>query len=284
MNMVLLIESGSSKTDWCLLDGKTIVRTIQTIGLNPYFVDSHKISDLIESEILPLISSKGSVTEINFYGAGCSNEKMCGIVEMGLRNKFASAKIHVLSDMLAAARSLCGNGPGFVAILGTGSNSCAYNDGIIIEQIPSLGFILGDEGSGSDLGKKILQAYCYKEMKPKLLNEFERRFNVDRDFIIETLYKKPMPNRFVASFVPFIVENPNEGFSAMISESFNSFLTKHIEKYTLLPKSTAVYLTGSIAWVFREILSTEIKRHGFTLGGISQSPLQGLIEYHTRNP
>ncbi len=281
--MVLLIESGSSKTDWCLLEGNTVVRTIQTIGLNPYFIDSEKISTLIEAEIVPLLSSTSVVSEVNFYGAGCSNEKMCGIVEKGLRSQFASAKIYVLSDMLAAARSLCGNGPGFVAILGTGSNSCAISEGIIIEQIPSLGFILGDEGSGSDLGKKILQAYCYKELKPELLLEFEKKFNVDKDFIIEAIYKKPMPNRFVASFVPFIIENFNEDFSAMVSASFDSFLTKHIQKYTLLPKKTPVYLTGSIAWVFREILSKEIKRHGFILGGISQSPLQGLIEYHTRN-
>ncbi len=281
--MKLLVESGSSKTDWCLLDGKSVVRKIQTIGLNPYFVEAERISETIAKEILPFINSASSVDEVNFYGAGCSNEKMCGIVEAGLRIQFSSAKIYVLSDMLAAARSLCGDGPGFVAILGTGSNSCAYKDGLIIEQVPSLGFILGDEGSGSDLGKRILQAYCYNEMKPNLLIAFENRFNVNRDFIIESIYKKPMPNRFVASFVPFLMENSDESFNAMIAESFDSFLSKHIKKYKLLPKQTPVYVTGSVAFVFKEILQTEIKKHGFILGDISQSPLAGLIEYHTKN-
>ncbi|TAH43072.1 MAG: hypothetical protein EYC69_03490 [Bacteroidetes bacterium] len=279
--MILLIESGSSKADWCLLDGKNVIQKIQTIGLNPYFVDAERISDTIANEILPVLNASSSVEDIYFYGAGCSNEKMCGIVEAGLRNQFSTARIYVLSDMLAAARSLCGDGPGFVAILGTGSNSCAYKDGLIIEQVPSLGFILGDEGSGSDLGKRLLQAYCYNEMKPELLIAFEKKFKVNREFIIESVYKKPLPNRFVASFVPFLLENPDENFTSMIAESFDSFLTRHIRKYKLLPIQTPLYVTGSVAWVFKEILTEEIKKHGFVLGEISQSPLDGLVKYHT---
>ena len=281
--MVLLIESGSSKTDWCLIDGDTVVDRTSTIGLNPYFVDAEKIAAVVLSEGLPFFKGIYTVQEIYFYGAGCSAQKMCDIVKDGLSIHFPKASIHVHSDMIAAARALCGNGPGFVAILGTGSNSCAYKDGKIIEQFPSLGFILGDEGSGSDLGKKILKAYCYNELKPELMLAFEKKYLISVDIILEAIYKKPLPNRFIASFVPFILENPDESFHRIVEESFDAFLNQHIKKFRALNTDTPFYATGSVAWVFRDILKVRLKNSGLTEGSIIQSPLEGLIKYHSKS-
>lgn len=232
---------------------------------------------------MPILNPADPVSDIHFYGAGCSTHKLCSIVKQGLLTHFPTAGIYVYSDMIAAARALCGEGPGFVIILGTGSNSCAYAEGRIVEQTPSLGYVLGDEGSGTDLGKKLLKAYCYKELSPDLLRSFESKFELTEDLILESIYKKSQPNRFIASVVPFIAENLNDDLKKMVSDSFESFLNQHIKKYKALPKSTPLYITGSVAWVFADILQAEIQKQGFTFGKILQSPLEGLIEYHIRN-
>jgi N-acetylglucosamine kinase-like BadF-type ATPase len=281
--MILIAESGSSKTDWCLIDQGKLLRKVSSIGLNPYFVDANKIRDVISSTIMPILNPADPVSDIHFYGAGCSTHKLCSIVKQGLLTHFPTAGIYVYSDMIAAARALCGEGPGFVIILGTGSNSCAYAEGRIVEQTPSLGYVLGDEGSGTDLGKKLLKAYCYKELSPDLLRSFESKFELTEDLILESIYKKSQPNRFIASVVPFIAENLNDDLKKMVSDSFESFLNQHIKKYKALPKSTPLYITGSVAWVFADILQAEIQKQGFTFGKILQSPLEGLIEYHIRN-
>lgn len=251
------------------------------MGLNPYFVDAIKFSAVVNEFVLAAFPSGHLISEIFFYGAGCSTVKMNDIVKHGLLSCFPSAAIYVFSDMIAAARALCGDGSGYIAILGTGSNSCAYKNGLIIEQSPSLGYILGDEGSGTDLGKKLLRAYCYEELGTKLQNAFELKYELKQEIILEAIYKKTQPNRFIASFVSFIRENLDENLKSMVADSFRDFLTQHIKKYRLLPSKTPLHVTGSVGWVFSDILIQEIKKQGLVPGNILQSPLEGLIKYHT---
>ncbi len=279
--MILIADSGSTKTEWCLLEGDSVVLMTTGSGLNPYYLDAAKIAELIAGEVIHFLPGPKVISHVFFYGAGCSNDENSEIIKQGLRVHFPEAKLDVISDMIGAARALCGNGPGFVAILGTGSNSCAYAEGKIIQQNPSLGFILGDEGSGSDLGKKLLQSYFYKEMNPEISNAFREKYKISLDMILENVYRKPLPNRFVASFAPFIFENQDEQLNRMVEDSFASFLKKHIKTYTTLPPETPVYVTGSVAYVFRDILRGQIHSHQLVYGNILKSPMEGLIKYHS---
>lgn len=281
--MILVAESGSSKTDWCLLDGNREVKRISTIGLNPYFVSADFISDILKKSIVPLLDEFNPVTQVYFYGAGCSTDKMCEIVRQGLSTYFKAATIFVYSDMIAAARALCGNGTGFVCILGTGSNSCAYQNGKIIEKRPALGYVLGDEGSGTDLGKKLLRAYCYKELTPTLQKSFELKFQLNEELILESIYKKAQPNRFIASVVPFIKEHMDTTMKKMLSDSFQSFLQVHIKKFKNLPQETPIFFTGSVASSFADTLQEEVEKSGLVFGAIQQSPLEGLLLYHIKS-
>ncbi|HNS13516.1 MAG TPA: hypothetical protein PKM97_12950 [Bacteroidia bacterium] len=278
--MIILAESGSSKTDWCFIKNGEVLQKVSSIGLNPYFVDSSKISDTITQNVLPAFNNSESINDIYFYGAGCSTSKMCEIVRQGLFAHFPTANIEVQSDMIAAARGLCGEGPGIVSILGTGSNSCAFSGGKIIEQSPALGYVLGDEGSGTDIGKRLLKAFCYKELKPELQNAFELKYKISKDDVLEAIYKKAMPNRYIASFVPFINEHSDESLFRFVHSAFAGFLQQHIMRYESLPHKTPLYFTGSVAYIFSDILKEEVEKHSLILGNITQSPLAGLIEYH----
>jgi len=280
--MIILAESGSSKTDWCFIQDGVVVIQVSTIGLNPYFVDASGIAATIKEYVLPALELSQTINNIYFYGAGCSTGRMCEIVNQGLAVHFPKAIIEVQSDMIAAARALCGDGTGIVSILGTGSNSCAYHEGKIIEQSPALGYVLGDEGSGTDIGKRLLQSFCYKELKPELQEAFESKYKIKKDDVLESIYKKPFPNRYIASFVPFITEHPDASLSTLVRIAFESFLKQHIGLYQSLPADTPLYFTGSVANAFAGILEEEIEKRKLTLGNIIQSPLEGLIKYHQR--
>ena len=203
--MILIADSGSTKTDWRLVVEGGEINSFETIGFNPYFITSESIlTELIKSDLNEI---KESVTEVYFYAAGCSSQKNRTAIQEPLNTFFCNSKVEVQHDMLAAARATCGKEKGIVGILGTGSNSCLYDGEKITENVRALGFILGDYGSGADIGKNFIKAFLANELADGIQDAFIEEYNLSTDDILEAIYKKAMPNRFLASFSLFVYEN-----------------------------------------------------------------------------
>ncbi len=277
--MILIADSGSTKTDWRLIDDNKKIYQFRTGGMNPYFMSSEGITEIIRRELLPEMNS-GEIKEIYFYGAGCSSEEKCNVVANGIHALFSTAAIEIHHDMLAACRAHCGREKGIVAILGTGSNSCLYDGEKIVSQVPSLGFILGDEGSGTHIGKKLLRALFYGELSDDLVKKFEERFHLSKDDVLENVYKKPLPNQFLASFMHFVFQNRSEIiFSKMVHESFAEFFNRHICKYNDYG-AYQFHCTGSVGFYFTDLLRQVAAEKGVSIGKITESPIAGLTLYH----
>ncbi len=277
--MILIADSGSTKTDWRFIDENKSIHQFLTSGLNPYFLNESQIAEIIRTELKPK-ENLNAVSELFFYGAGCSGKAQQEMVANGLGKIFPKAKIEVNHDLLAACRSLCGKESGIVAILGTGSNSCFYEHEKIVVQVPSLGFILGDEGSGTHLGKKLLQAFFYRELPDHLMKNFEDKFHLLKEDVLDTVYKKPLPNRFLASFTHFIFQNrKEETLGKLVHDCFSEFFTHHICKYRDYNK-IPLHCTGSVAYYFSDSLRKVAEENGVHLGKITESPIAGLTLYH----
>ncbi|HNP50089.1 MAG TPA: N-acetylglucosamine kinase [Bacteroidia bacterium] len=278
--MKLIADSGSSKTEWNLIFQDGTVKTILSGGLNPYFLDEVQIAERISDEVKPEIPEDCQIQNIYFYGAGCAHKAKQDIVHGGLRIHFPEAKIEVHSDLLGAARSLCEYKEGLIGILGTGSNCAFYNGYFLSSKVPSLGFILGDEGGGVAFGKKILKTILYSELPQNLLSEFNREYNLSVDEILENIYRKPQPNRFIASFTPFVAKHKSEKIITRIVDSvLEEFFTSIILKFDE-HKSFPLHLTGSVAWIFQDEIKTIGKKLDVSIGNISQSPGSGLVSFH----
>lgn len=276
--MILIADSGSTKTNWKLVENVNNIHSFDTLGLNPIFMSSEQIAN--ETEKLDL--NKMSVKKIFFYGASCSSESRCNIVKTGLQKTFKNAKIEVNHDMLAAARSLFKNSAGLVGILGTGSNSCLYNGVKIVEQIGGLGFILGDEGSGADLGKRLIKQYMLNNFDVDLKKLFDNEFNLSRDRIINAVYKEPNPNKFFAGFARFISANRNNKIvSDIINSSFNEYIKLHFLRYDNY-KNYDIKLTGSIAYNFKIEISKITKDLNIKITEFINYPINGLVDYHLK--
>lgn len=275
---ILIADSGSTKTDWCLIEGEQ-KRKIKTQGLSPYFLNAEQMSGILAQELIPKI--KGGVpSRIFFYGAGCSHPANKEIVRKALRKHFTKAKIVIEHDLLASARALCANEKGIACILGTGSNSCYYNGRSILKNNPALGFILGDEGSGAALGKRLLQHYLYNSFDSDLLDRFHGTYSLKPQDILDAIYRKPFPNRFLAGFTTFLADNRGHYMvENIIEDGFNDFFYNHLYKYSETWKHP-VHFTGSVAYVFRDKLKDICRMHEITLGKILKSPLDGLVNYH----
>lgn len=277
---ILLADSGSTKTDWCLIQGGQSIRQVKTGGTNPFFQTQEEIAGEIRSALVEQLPST-DIDDVYFYGAGCTPEKQ-PILEGALRRHLhIHGHCEVASDMLAAARSLCGHNPGIACILGTGSNSCAYDGRQIVSNVPPLGFILGDEGSGAVLGKLLVGDILKRQLPASVIDSFNERYHLSNGEIIERVYRQKLPNRFLASFAPFLSDHLAEpAVRALVVESFRSFLQRNVKQYSgwdQLPVS----FCGSIAFYFREPLLEALKAEGMTLGRIIQAPMEGLINYHT---
>jgi len=279
MPALLLAESGSTKTDWCFIrKGRKPVH-FRTTGINPYLQSRQTMQRVLEDE-LGWDTSKYQPDAVCFYGAGAGNNGRQAEVAAVLRRFFGIKKVEVHGDMMAAARSLCGDREGIVAILGTGSNSCYYNGVKIRQQQPSLGYIAGDEGSGNHMGKRILQYYAYGTFDKELTLAFEQLFGNDLAGIVHRLYKEPFPNRYLAGFVPLLLQNRGHYMvENIIEDCLNDFFTHHILKYRQSWKQP-LYFTGSIAWEFRDVLADICGQYGLELGRVEKSPLEGLLKYH----
>ena len=278
--MILIADSGSTKTDWCLSAQRKQLQRITTLGLNPYFLTEEEIGQEIRSSLLPELLTH-TINALYFYGAGCLPEKI-PMMQNVLGSIFDTKTIEVNSDMLAAARGLCGKDSGIVCILGTGSNSCYYDGEQIVSNISPLGYILGDEGSGAVLGKLLVGDLLKNQLPEGLKEKFLHEFDLTPGMIIERVYRQPFPNRFLASLSPFLLRNIEElTIRTLVLNGFQSFLTRNVIQYDY--RRFPVYFTGSIAYYYRDILKEAVLTMGMQLGGIMKNPMDGLVKYHNRN-
>jgi glucosamine kinase len=279
--MILIADSGSTKTDWRLIDADEKIHQYKTSGFNPYFQSTQEIAATLGKELLPQLENKHHENlKVFYYGAGCSTEDKCSIVKNAIELNFPQATIEVDHDLLAAARALCGREAGIAAILGTGSNSCYYDGKNIAENTPNLGFFLGDEGSGGYLGKKLITAYMYKELPAELHEAFYHKYKLGKEEILDHIYKKPMPNKFCASFGMFLQHYINHPYVAkMIYDAFALFFDKHICKYPR-HKEVPFHCVGSIGFYFGNILNEVARDKGIRMGRVLESPISGLTLYH----
>ncbi len=275
----LIADSGSTKTEWCLLkNNKPVVFTTQ--GMSPYFVDGAGMEKIILEEVFSHLK-KTPINEIHFYGTGCKNPANVKMVKKVFQKLFKGAFVDIDNDLSGAAKSLCGKEKGIACILGTGSNSCYYNGKRIVQNSPGLGFILGDEGSGAYLGKKVIQHFLYHIFDEDLRAKFNARFITNDSEILEAVYKKPLPNRYLASFAIFLAENRGHYMiENMIEDGLNDFFCTHIIKYKESAK-LPVHFTGGIAFGFKDMIEQLCNRYDLQTGNIFRSPMEGLIRYHS---
>lgn len=281
MPNLLLAESGSTKTDWCLLQEDARPVYFKTSGINPFLQSADDIGEMLDKE-MKWKTDKHNADSICFYGAGAGNATNQKILAGVLRHFFSVKNVEVQGDLMAAARSLCGDQPGIVCILGTGSNSCYYDGKKIKEQRPSLGYIAGDEGSGNHLGKRVLQYYAYNTFDAELRTGFEMMFGDDLPAILQTLYRQPFPNRYLATMVQLLTANRGHFMvENIIEDCLNDFFHHHILKYRQSWKQP-IHFTGSVAYHFKDVLQGLCGQYELELGAIVQSPLKGLISFHSK--
>ena len=276
--MTLIADSGATKTDWCFGKNKTDVRIIQTQGINPFHQTKEHIAQVLNEELLPQLEGAESISHIHFYGAGCTPEKSI-LIKKELQILFPHALIDVQSDLLGAARSLCGKKKGIACILGTGSNSCEYDGEKITANVSPLGYILGDEGSGATLGKR-LTGDCLKHQLPEdICSLFLEYTGLTPAQIIDKVYRQPQANRFLASLTPFLSKHRNiPEIHELLISCFSDFFRRNVMQYDY--KQAIVHFTGSIAWHFQEEVKEVATSLDICTGQFIKSPIHGLINYH----
>ena len=277
--MILIADSGSTKTDWCVVEQGQMVQQIATKGTNPFFQSEEEISNEIATALLPRLKSN-TLDAVYFYGAGCAFPDKIEAVHRAISaHLHVTNGIEVSSDMLAAARGLCGHQPGIACIMGTGSNSCYYDGKEIVSNVSPLGFILGDEGSGAVLGKLLVGDLLKNQLPAELKEKFLAQFNLTPADIINQVYRQPFPNRFLASLSPFLVQNLHEpGIRTLVLDSFKAFLRRNVMQYDY--RHHPVHFIGSVAFYYQEILREAAHDMGMQVGTIIKSPMEGLISYH----
>ena len=279
MSVKLIADSGATKCEWCLIDGGK-KKKIMTVGISPYFLNADQIEQLLLKRLVPKLRDI-VVEEVHFYGTGLSNKNNALILKTVLKKVFRKAKIAVETDLTAAARALCGRQKGIACILGTGSNSCFYDGRKITKNSPGIGYILGDEGSGAYLGKKVIQYYLYQTFDEELMVSFQKRFLLDPIEILENVYKKPLANRYLASFAIFLAENRGHYMiENIIEDGLNDFFFTHIYKYKE-SWTHPINFIGSIAFGFKDVLQELCNGYELELGKVQKAPMKGLIDYHS---
>lgn len=277
--MILLADSGSTKTDWVIIETKNEIRSLKTQGLNPFFETTESVYEKLKEKFFD--KEKQNIQEIYFYGAGCVKGKNSHIIEDALLQIFPNAKIEAEDDMLGAAKALFGNESGIACILGTGANSCKYENGHVVDKVPTLGYILGDEGSGAYLGKKLVNAYFKRKLPKRLEAAFKKQFKPELIEIQNAVYKQKNPNRFLASFAPFLKENIEHGYvKKFMQESFEDFFESNIMQYPHYEKYRIGFI-GSIAHHFSDTLKMVAESKCLKISCILSKPIDALIEFHS---
>ena len=275
----LIAESGATKAEWCLVvNGKK--KSVITQGISPYFFTEQKIVDLLQKDVLPHFAKSTRITEIYYYGTGMRNPDNVSMVRDSLQQVFDKASIEINDDMLAAARALNGKNRGLACNLGTGSFCCYYNGKKIARQTPGIGYILGDEGSGAYLGKKVIQYYLYNTFDEELRYKFDSKYSTTPVEVLENVYRKPLANRYLASYALFLSENRGHYMiENIIEDGLNDFFFHHVCKYREAWKMPVSFV-GSVAFGFKDVLKDLCSSYEFELGKILKSPMAGLVEYH----
>lgn len=276
--MKLIADSGSTKTDWVLCDKDTVVTRVRTQGLNPTLQESEAIHDILSQELAGKIDTEAP-NAIYFYGAGCAYDEANKRIRNALEKIFTTKNIEINSDLLAAARAMCGHDEGIACILGTGSNSCLFDGEKITENTPSLGYILGDEGSGAFLGRQLISNCLKRQLSDAICDKFLKQYNLSIATILESVYHRPLPNRYLAGFVPFLAENrKNSEIHSLLVHCFRLFFQRNTMVYrrSWLP----IHIVGGVGLAFANELKETAESLGLSIGNIVESPMNGLIEYH----
>ncbi|MBP8041171.1 MAG: ATPase [Bacteroidales bacterium] len=278
--MILIADSGSTKTHWKLLKKDNTLETHYTKGLNPFFTDKNVFSEVINHG-LPI--PKDQVEALHFYGSGCGTEGMIAVVKEYLHESFPTAAISVYGDLFGAARAMLGNQKGIACILGTGSVSCVYDGQKIIRGIPSLGYILGDEGGGVTLGRELLKAFFYHELPEHLHAAFTETYHLTREMMLENVYHRPAPNAYLATFTKFIRTYQQDPFiHNLVYRCFDIFFKNHVQVYPE-HKELPLVFTGSVSSNMKDILVEVAAAYGTTISTIMKEPMEGLVAFHLQN-
>jgi glucosamine kinase len=279
--MIAIAESGSSKTDWIIASDSTNYKSFQTAGLHPLKVTQETVKKEM-SAFSEHYHAFAQVTDLYFYGAGCGNLSRTALLRESLMQSFPQAKVHIQSDLFAACIASSGENPGICSILGTGSNSAVFDGHQIIENQISIGYLLGDEGSGSDLGKRLLRKVLYSELDMSLIENFFHTYHVTPEDLIRETYANSYPNKYFASFCPFLLKHAdNPEINQLISGSFRNFINTHLLKYSSVHQLPA-HFVGSIAYHFKDILVPILLEQNITAGTFLKNPIQGLLLHHLR--
>lgn len=294
--MRLIIDAGSTKMEWILLDGNEVKSRFQTEGFNPNYADRQCLENMVSSVETRLIASpmddndvpfprrdeSASLQSIHYYGTGCGNEQNCQIVKEVFQNHFPKAEIHVTHDTMAACHAVLGHEKGIACILGTGSNSCLYDGVKITEEAVSLGYLLGDEGSGMHIGREVVRAYFYGFMPEDLRQQFDAEYHLGLKDLIQRLYHEGQPSKYLASFAKFAGQNQRHPFiHDLVKQCFKVFIEVFVLRFEGDEKMKVSFI-GSVAFHFQGILKEALSDYGLALGEVMQAPAEGLIRYYMR--
>ena len=279
--MILIADCGSTKIDWCVVENGEVKKQVFTSGINALLMTEEQIRESLALELAQEVA-EFEIESVYYYGAGCLFDDICANVRRAIAANVPTAKtIDLHSDLVAAARALCGDREGIACILGTGSNSCFWDGEQIADNVSPLGYILGDEGSGAVLGKLLVGDVLKKQLPEELCEKFLKEYELDRQKIIESVYKRPAANRFLASLSPFLSKNIEEpAIHRLVLNAFKSFFVRNIENYKDY-KNYAVSFVGSVAFYYREVLEEAAKAVDIKIGTIIKSPMEGLVKYHS---
>jgi glucosamine kinase len=276
--MIVIADSGSTKADWKII-GPEKVESLNTMGFNPVFHTDDLIATEVEKAFSPLLSAD-DVSEVYFYGSGCWDLKRKSVISRALERFFTTADVQVDHDLLGAARASCGHEPGIACIIGTGSNSCLYDGEQVVDNITNLGYLIGDEGSGTHLGKRLIRAYFYRELPPDLESAMKAYIPGGESEILDKVYEGKQPNVYMASFTRFLSQHQSHFFvQRLLYKSIAEFIDRHVRKYnrhTELP----VHFIGSVAYHFQEIIKIVLAERHLKVGKFIQKPIDQLVDYH----
>lgn len=276
--LTLIADSGSTKAEWRLI-GLSRKKSIFTQGISPYFLNTSQIADVLLTELVPNLKN-ANVSNLFYYGTGCANPQNAKSVKAALKKVFPQATIEVQTDLMGAARASCGRQKGIACILGTGSNSCYFDGKKIVKNSPGLGYVLGDEGSGAYLGKKVLQYYLYNTFDEDLRAKFDAKYVTNNVEILENVYRKPLPNRYLAGFALFLAENRGHFMvENIIEDGLNDFFFQHLLHYQEVWKYP-VNFVGGLAYGFKDVLEDLCHSYEFEMGKVVKNPMTGLEQYH----
>lgn len=279
--MIIIADSGSSKIDWRLLAQDGTIQQASSPGFNPYYQPLDHLKKSIRESLIPVV--QGNVTKVFFYGTGVSSPRNQDLVRSAFLEFFPGAAVNIEWDLLGAARALCGREKGIACILGTGSNSCLYDGNTITEQVANLGWILADEGSGTNLGKTLLVDYFRKKMPEDLSKQFQQRFPFTREEFLEKIYQQEKPSTFLATFSKFIFQHLKEPYCyRLVYNGFSEFYENNVMKYPDF-QNVKVHFVGSIAFYYSDLLRQVANDKGVTVKNILETPIAGLTLYHQRD-